>query len=105
NVTRALKAVIDRVNDPDKATRKGGRPKKDAPPPPPRRRLSIIPDKLRFHDLRHTVASLLLSQGQSLRAVSQRLGHANPAMTLKRYAHVLPGDDLALSAGLDRVVG
>jgi integrase len=36
-----------------------------------------IPDGLRFHDLRHTSASLLLSQGQSLRAVSQRLGHSN----------------------------
>ena len=44
----------------------------------------------RFHDLRHTAATLLLKHGESVHVVSQLLGHANPAMTLKRYAHVLP---------------
>jgi integrase len=63
-----------------------------------------IPDGLRFHDLRHTVASLLLSQGQSLRAVSQRLGHSNPALTLKVYAHCLPSDDAQLAAGIARMM-
>jgi integrase len=63
-----------------------------------------IPDGLRFHDLRHTSASLLLSQGQSLRAVSQRLGHSNPALTLKVYAHCLPSDDAQLAAGLARMM-
>jgi integrase len=62
------------------------------------------PDGLRFHDLRHTSASLLLSQGQSLRAVSQRLGHSNPALTLKVYAHCLPSDDAQLAAGLARMM-
>jgi integrase len=64
----------------------------------------VIPAGLRFHDLRHTSASLLLSQGQSLRAVSQRLGHANPAFTLKVYAHALPSDDAQLAAGLARLL-
>jgi integrase len=59
---------------------------------------------LRFHDLWHTVASLLLSAGQSLRAVSQRLGHSNPALTLKVYAHCLPSDDAQLAAGLSRIM-
>jgi integrase len=63
-----------------------------------------IPAGLRFHDLRHTSASLLLSQGQSLRAVSQRLGHSNPALTLKVYAHCLPSDDAQLAAGLARML-
>jgi integrase len=63
-----------------------------------------IPAGLRFHDLRHTSASLLLSQGQSLRAVSQRLGHSNPALTLKVYAHCLPSDDAQLAAGLARMM-
>jgi integrase len=67
-------------------------------------RRKTIPAGLRFHDLRHTVASLLLSQGQSLRAVSQRLGHSNPALTLKVYAHCLPSDDAQLAAGLARMM-
>lgn len=104
NVLRSLKSIIDRVNDPGRNW-KGGRPKKDAPKPEPRERLAILPDGLRFHDLRHTVASILLSGGESLRAVSQMLGHANPALTLRVYAHCLPGDDEKLCAALERVIG
>jgi integrase len=55
-----------------------------------------LPD-MRFHDLRHTHASTLLSKGKSIKAVSRRLGHSNVATTLEVYAHVLPGDDLALA--------
>jgi integrase len=72
--------------------------------PPDEATAKTIPQGLRFHDLRHTVASLLLSQGQSLRAVSQRLGHSNPALTLKVYAHCLPSDDAQLAAGLARML-
>jgi integrase len=65
----------------------------------------LIPATVRFHDLRHTVASILLSSGHSLRAVSQRLGHSNPALTLRVYAHCLPGDDGKLADGLSRMLG
>jgi integrase len=44
---------------------------------------------------------VLLSKGHSLRAVSQRLGHANPTMTLRVYAHCLPTDDAKLADGLN----
>jgi integrase len=50
------------------------------------------------------VASLLLSKGHSLRAVSQRLGHANPTMTLRVYAHCLPTDDAKLADGLNAMM-
>lgn len=59
---------------------------------------------VRFHDLRHTHASILLSQGCSLKAVSARLGHANPTLTLRVYAHVMPADDQALALKLDGVL-
>ncbi|MEC4688648.1 MAG: tyrosine-type recombinase/integrase [Nitrospirota bacterium] len=46
---------------------------------------------LRFHDLRHTSASLLLSAGVHPKVVSERLGHAGVSITLDTYSHVLPG--------------
>lgn len=45
--------------------------------------------KIRFHDLRHTVAVMVLNSGVPINVVSQVLGHRDPAMTLRRHAHVL----------------
>lgn len=106
NVLRALRAVIRRANTPPGKINKGGRPKKGEAPRAKEKfeMLKLIPAKLRFHDLRHTVASVLLSQGQSVRAVSQRLGHSNPALTLRVYAHCMPSDDPQLAAALDRML-
>jgi integrase len=83
NVYRALRAVIRRANTFPGKINKGGRPKQGAPPQPKDdfEMLKLVPAKLRFHDLRHAVASILLSQRQSVRAVSQRPGHSNPALT------------------------
>jgi integrase len=47
-------------------------------------------DHLRFHDLRHTCATLLLLAGAHVKVVSERLGHASIEITLKVYSHVLP---------------
>lgn len=46
---------------------------------------------IRFHDLRHTCATLLLSQGHHPRLVQELLGHSSVALTLDRYSHVMPG--------------
>jgi len=46
---------------------------------------------IRFHDLRHTHATLMLKQGIHPKIVSERLGHASIAITLDTYSHVLPG--------------
>ena len=46
---------------------------------------------VRFHDLRHTHASQLLSHGTPVKVVSERLGHASASITLDIYAHTLPG--------------
>ena len=48
-----------------------------------------LPADVRFHDLRHTAGTLALRQGVPLHTVSGMLGHSDPAMTLRRYAHVL----------------
>lgn len=46
---------------------------------------------IRLHDLRHTHASVLLADSVPITDVSERLGHANPSITLNVYSHVLPG--------------
>jgi integrase len=45
---------------------------------------------IRFHDLRHTSATLLLSQGVHPKVVQERLGHSQISVTLDTYSHVLP---------------
>jgi integrase len=46
---------------------------------------------IRFHDLRHTCATLLLSKGTHPKFVQELLGHATVAITLDTYSHVMPG--------------
>jgi integrase len=46
---------------------------------------------VRFHDLRHTAATLMLAAGVHPKIVSERLGHATISITLDTYSHVLPG--------------
>jgi integrase len=45
---------------------------------------------VRFHDLRHAHATLMLLQGVHPKVVSERLGHASIGITLDTYSHVLP---------------
>ena len=46
--------------------------------------------RIRVHDLRHTHATILLSQGVNMRVLSERLGHSSVSFTMQTYAHVLP---------------
>ena len=48
-------------------------------------------DGIRFHDLRHTHATLLMKQGVNPKVVQERLGHSNISVTLDIYSHVVPG--------------
>jgi integrase len=51
---------------------------------------SSVREDLRFHDLRHTCATLLLGEGVNVKVVSEMLGHASITITLNTYSHVLP---------------
>jgi integrase len=53
---------------------------------------------LRFHDLRHTFASLLIARGLDVVFVSRQLGHADPSITLRVYAHLFDAEKHALTA-------
>ena len=68
------------------------------------RRAAGIDPKWRLHDLRHWTASAAISSGHDVRTVAGRLGHANPAMTLRVYAHVVEGADEALAATLGQAL-
>jgi len=46
--------------------------------------------QIRFHDLRHTFASLLIAQGEHPKYISEQLGHAGVQITLDRYGHLMP---------------
>ena len=59
--------------------------------------------KIRFHDLRHTAATLLLQQGVHPKIVQERLGHSQIAMTLDTYSHVLPSMQRAAATKLDEL--
>ena len=50
-----------------------------------------IPRPLRFHDLRHTTATLILAHGGTLWEVQKILGHSDANITAKVYAHLVPG--------------
>ena len=45
---------------------------------------------MQFHDLRHSVATVLLAEGVALKVVSELLGHSSVAITADIYAHMLP---------------
>jgi integrase len=44
---------------------------------------------IRFHDLRHTFASLLIEQGENIKYIENQLGHSSPTVTLDVYAHLM----------------
>ena len=62
-----------------------------------------LPD-IRFHDLRHTAATLLLAGKVNPKVVSEMLGHASVVITLDIYSHVLPDMQHDAAAILDRVL-
>ncbi|MDQ3306769.1 MAG: site-specific integrase, partial [Actinomycetota bacterium] len=60
---------------------------------------------IRLHDLRHSYATAALASGVPVKVVSQRIGHADITVTLKVYAHVMPGDDEDAAAKSDSLIG
>lgn len=63
-----------------------------------------LDDRWRFHDLRHWSATLAIGSGHNVRTVANRLGHANPAMTLRVYAHAFDAADQAVADTLGAVL-
>lgn len=60
--------------------------------------------KIRFHDLRHTYASLLIEQGENIKYISSQLGHTNPTTTLNIYAHLMKHDNQVAVCKLENTI-
>lgn len=60
--------------------------------------------KIRFHDLRHTHATLLLEAGINMKAVSHRLGHSTVNMTLDTYSHLTPKMEAGITEALENML-
>ena len=66
---------------------------------------SGVREDLRFHDLRHTCATLLLREGVYVKVVSEMLGHASIVVTLNTYSHVLPDTQDSAAEAMEVVLG
>jgi integrase len=94
NVLRSFKNVVAKANaaEREQATKLNAEP-------------DLLPEEIRFHDLRHTHASCLISSAYSIKAVSRRLGHGSIEITLRVYAHLMPNDDEKLATGVEALFG
>jgi integrase len=63
----------------------------------------VVP-RVRFHDLRHTAATLLLAQAVDPRTIMETLGHSQISLTLNTYSHVLPALQADAAAKLDAIL-
>ena len=72
------------------------RTSKSRSPLPACSRRGAPPEQLRFHDLRHTTASLFVARGANPKQIVEHLGHSTICLTFDRYGHLFDGHDVGL---------
>ena len=60
--------------------------------------------RMRFHDMRHTFASLLIEQGENIKYIQSQLGHSSPTVTLNVYAHLMKPVNQASANRLENTI-
>jgi integrase len=60
--------------------------------------------RIRFHDLRHTYASLLIDQGENIKYIQSQLGHSSPTVTLDVYAHLMKETNQEAAIRLEKAI-
>lgn len=60
--------------------------------------------KIRFHDLRHTHASILIAQGENIKFIQEQLGHSSVQMTIDKYGHLLPSISYGTEKRLQKMI-
>jgi integrase len=63
-----------------------------------------IEGKVRFHDLRHTYASIMIEIGENLKYIQNQLGHSSPTVTLNVYAHLMKPSNQEAACRLEREI-
>jgi integrase len=61
-------------------------------------------EKIRFHDLRHTYASLLIGQGENIKYIQSQLGHSSASVTLNVYAHLMHSTNQEAASKLENKI-
>ncbi len=61
-------------------------------------------ERVRFHDLRHTYASLMIQQGENIKYIQTQLGHSSPTVTLNVYAHLMESTNQAAAKRLENAI-
>jgi len=61
-------------------------------------------EKIKFHALRHTYASLLIDQGENIKYIQTQLGHSNPTVTLNVYAHLMKKTNQVAACKLEKAI-
>jgi integrase len=64
-----------------------------------------LPEKMRFHSLRHSAASLLIAQGVAIPLVSKMLGHSTPSFTMSIYSHAIPNSEHIAASAMETILG
>ena len=60
--------------------------------------------RIRFHDLRHTYASLLIAQGENIKYIQKQMGHSKPSVTMDIYAHLMDEENPEAAKKLDDTI-
>ncbi len=60
--------------------------------------------RIRFHDLRHTYASLMIAQGENIKYIQNQLGHSSPTVTLNVYAHLMKDSNQEAVCKLENII-
>ena len=61
-------------------------------------------DRIKFHSLRHTFASLLIEQGENIKYIQNQLGHSSPTVTLSVYAHLMKPTNQEAACRLENTI-
>jgi integrase len=60
--------------------------------------------RIRFHDLRHSYASIMIEQGENIKYIQTQLGHSSPTVTLNVYAHLMKPTNQKAVCRLERAI-